>query len=101
MTGHSIPHQDLKQEMQAGQDLFKNHGLKLLTLSNGVLGCMTDSRHLLGFGHDFWSSVTPAVKAGLPHTVQHVLDGGVEGKFPTVLVSTLPQVMNSQGGAVA
>jgi hypothetical protein len=90
----SILCQDLKREMEAGRDLCKDHGLQLLTLSNAVLGSVTDSQHLLGLGHDLRSSVTPAVKAGLPCTVRHVLDGGVEGKFPTVLVSALPQVVN-------
>jgi hypothetical protein len=31
---------------------------------------------------------------GLPCTVRHVLNGGVEGKYTTVLMSALPQVVN-------
>jgi hypothetical protein len=53
-----------------------------------------DSHHILGLGHDLGSSVTPAVKVGLPCAVRHVLVGGVEGKYPTVFISTLPQVVN-------
>jgi hypothetical protein len=68
--------------------------LHSLTLSNAVLGGVTDSHHLLGLGDDLGSSVTPAVEVGLPGMVQHVFNGGVEGKYPTVLISALPQVVN-------
>jgi hypothetical protein len=85
---------DLTREMKAGRALCKTHGLHLLTLSNAVLGGVTDSHHIMGLGHDLGSSVTLAVKAGLPCTVRHVLNGGVEGKYPMVLISALPQVVN-------
>ena len=56
-------------------------------------GGATDACHLLGFGDDLSSPCIPSVEAGLHRTVGHIVDGGVEGRFPTVAKYSLPALV--------
>jgi hypothetical protein len=80
-------HLDLRKEMVASCEVIEKYGLFYLAVSNAVTRGASDAQHLLGFGSRLGSFVTPRVQAGLPCTVWHMLDGGMEGKLPTVLMS--------------
>ena len=73
-----------------GQSLFDSFDLRSLIVSDAGVGGATDGRHLLGFGQDLGSNVTPVVEPGLCLVLRHFLDGGVEGSFPVVPHATLP-----------
>ena len=51
---------------------------------------MTDGRHLLGFGLNLGSCITPMVERAPPLVLRHFLDGGVEDDFHSVSKSSLP-----------
>jgi hypothetical protein len=70
------------------------HGLRALVIGNAASGGATDVHHLLGFGTPLHLLVMPRVELGLPRLVRHVLDGGVEGSFPTVLQDSIPPLTN-------
>ena len=61
-----------------------------MVVADSAVGGVTDGRHIIGFGHDLGSCVTPTVERGLPLVLRHFLDGGVEGDFRVVSKSCLP-----------
>ena len=61
-------------------------------MGDAEAGGATDAQHLFGFGSDIGSPCLPVVEVGLHQTLRHVLDGGVEGRFPTVLKASIPQL---------
>jgi hypothetical protein len=65
-------------------------GLHPLVVGDAATGGATDTQHLLGLGDNLFSPCVPSVEVGLCWKVQNVLDGGVEGHFPTVTKSSLP-----------
>jgi hypothetical protein len=74
----------------AGGALLWDFGLQSLVIANSAVGGATDGRHLFGFGCKLGSLVTPMVETGLPRTLRHFLDGGVEGQFASVCKDSLP-----------
>ena len=76
--------------MAAGEALLQDFGLHLLIIANSAVGGATNGCHMLGFGRNLGSQVTPTVKTGLLHTLQHFLDRGVEGRFASVRKTLLP-----------
>jgi hypothetical protein len=74
----------------AGEALLRDFGLHLLIIADSAVGGATNGCHMLGFGRNLGSQVTPTAKAGLPRTLRHFLDGGVEGRFASVCKTLLP-----------
>ncbi len=77
-----------------GHRLLAEHGLRALVFGDAASGGVTDVHHLLGFGTHLHLLVMPRVEPGLPRLVQHMLGGGVEGSFPTVLQDSIPPLTN-------
>ncbi len=69
----------LSSALKAGYNLLESFRLAPLVVADLTVGGATDSQHLLGFGLDLGSSVTPSVEPGLQRTLHHFLDGGTEG----------------------
>jgi hypothetical protein len=74
----------------AGEALLQDFGLHLLIIADSAVGGATNGCHMLGFGCDLGSQVIPTVETGLPRTLRHFLDGGVEGRFASVRKNFLP-----------
>jgi hypothetical protein len=89
-----VSRQALLRASKAGHALFEEFDLKTLVIGDAASGGATDAQHLMGFWRDLGSVNPPPIEPGLPRTVRHVLDGGVEGPFPTVLKNTLPVLVN-------
>ncbi len=89
-----VSRQVLLRTSKAGHALFEEFDLKTLVIGDAGSGGATDAQHLMGFGCDLGLVNPLQVEPGLPRTVRHVLDGGVEGPFPTVLTNTLPVLVN-------
>jgi hypothetical protein len=73
-----------------GEALLDSFGFRSMVVADSAVGGVTDGRHLLGFGHNLGSSVTPTIELGLPLVLRHFLDGGIEGNFHSVLKASLP-----------
>jgi len=84
----------LQCSLKAGYDLLAAFTLCPLLVVDSASGGATDGQYLLGFGRELGPSVAPAVECGLPRTLRHVLDGGVEGHFRSVLKSAIPAVVS-------
>jgi hypothetical protein len=82
----------LQRHTRDGRALLTEFGLRLLIVGDAEAGGATDAQHLFGFGSDIGSPCLPVVEVGLHWTLHHVLDGGVEGRFPTVLKAAIPQL---------
>jgi hypothetical protein len=80
----------IQRAAAAGEALLRDFGLHLLIIANSAVGRATDGCHMLGFGRDLGSQVTPMVEAGLLRTLQHFLDGGAKGRFASVRKTSLP-----------
>jgi hypothetical protein len=80
--------------MKASHKLLVAFGLHPLVVADSASGGATNSQHFIGFGCDLGSLVTPSVESALPCTLQHVLDGGIEGCYPLVPKSSLPVLVN-------
>ena len=78
------------QRAREGQALLDSFGFRSMVVADSAVGGVTDGRHLLGFGHNLGSSVTPTIELGLPFVLRHFLDGGIEGDFRSVLKAGLP-----------
>ena len=89
-----VSRQALLRASKAGRALFKEFDLKTLVIGDAASGGVTDAQHLMGFGCNLGLVNPLQVEPGLPRTVRHVLDGGVEGPFPMVLKNTLPMSVN-------
>ncbi len=74
--------------------MLADHDLQALVIRDAASGGATDAHHLLGFGTRLHLLVVPRVEPGLPCSVLHVLDGGVEGRFPTVFQDSVPPLTN-------
>ena len=77
-----------------GEALLASCGFRSMVVADSVVGGVTDGRHLLGFGHNLGSSVTPTIELGLPLVLRHFLDGGIEGNFHSVLKASLPLLVS-------
>ncbi len=73
--------------------MFEEFGLRPLIIGNAALGGALDAQHLLLFGMDLSSPQIPTVESGLHCSIWHILDGGVEERFPTVLKSLIPALL--------
>ena len=93
-TRRSASRSFLQRSLKAGYDLLAEFTFRPLLVVDSASGGATDGQYLLGFGRDLGSSVAPAVGRGLPRTLRHVLDGGVEGRFRSVMKSSVPAVVS-------
>ncbi len=84
----------LQRAVRGGHVLCQDFDLVPLVVGDAATGGATDAQHFICFGRELTKRSTPVVEAGLRRTVRHVLDGGVEGHFPTVLKSALPELSN-------
>jgi hypothetical protein len=80
----------IKRAAAAREALLRDFGLHLLIIADSAVGGATDGCHMLGFGCNLGSQAAPMVKTGLPRTLRHFLDGGVEGRFASVRKTSLP-----------
>jgi hypothetical protein len=94
VTRCDVSRRDLRRSRLEGHRLLADHDLRALVIGDAAPGGPTDAHHLLGFGTRLHSLVVPRVEPGLPRLVQHVLDGGVEGRFPTVFQDSVPPLTN-------
>jgi hypothetical protein len=74
--------------------VLAEHNLCALVIGNAVSGGATDASHLLGFGTQLHSLIVLRVEPGLLRLVWHILDRGVEGRFPTVPQDSVPPLTN-------
>jgi len=80
----------IQRAAREGQALLDSFEFQSMAVADSAVGGVTDGPHLLGFGHNLGSCVTPMVERGLPLVLRHFLDGGVEGDFRSVSKSSLP-----------
>jgi hypothetical protein len=84
----------LQRVFKQGHELCMDHGLQPLVIGNAAAGGASDAQHFFGFGDDLSYACAPMVKPELQRTIQNMLDGGVEGWFPSVLQSAIPALDN-------
>ena len=92
VTRQGASRSTLQRHTRDGRALLTEFGLRPLVVGDAEAGGATDAQHLFGFGCDIGSPYLPVVEVGLHRTLRHVLDGGVEGRFPTVLKALIPQL---------
>ena len=92
VTRQGASRSTLQRHTRDGRALLTEFGLRPLVVGDAEAGGATDAQHLFGFGSDIGSPCLPVVEVGLHRTLRHVLDGGVEGCFPTVLKAAIPQL---------
>jgi hypothetical protein len=92
VTRQGASRSTLHRHTRDGRALLTEVGLRPLVVGDAEAGGATDVQHLFGFGSDIGSPCLPVVEVGLHWTLHHVLDGGVEGRFPTVLKAAIPQL---------
>jgi len=80
----------IQRATREGQALLDSFEFRSLVVADSAVGGVTDGRHLLGFGLNLGSCITPMVERGLPLVLRHFLDGGVKGDFRSVSKSSLP-----------
>ena len=61
----------LARALKSGYELLALFHFTPLLVANAAVGGATNSVHLLGFGADLGSQVTPFVEVGLPRTICH------------------------------
>ena len=92
VTRQGASRSTLQRHTRDSRALLTEFGLRPLVVGDVEAGGVTDAQHLFGFGSNIGSQCLPVVEVGLHRTLHHVLDGGVEGCFPTVLKSSIPQL---------
>ena len=53
----------------------------------------TDVKSLFSFSGSLDSSVVPEPKPDTQHTLKHYINGGVEGRFPTISSDEVPNIV--------
>ena len=88
---HGASRPAIQRATRKGQALLvDSFEFRSLVVADSAVGGVTDGRHLLGFGLNLGSCITPTVERGLPLVLRHFLDGGIEGDFHSVSKSSLP-----------
>ena len=80
--------------MRSGHQLLEEVNLHPWVITDSAVGRGTNGRHLLGFGSALGSPIPPTLEPGLPRTLWHFLDRGVDGRFPSILKATIPSLNN-------
>jgi len=80
----------IQRATREDQALLDSFEFRLLVVADSAVCGVMDGRHLLGFGLNLGSCITPTVERGLPLVLRHFLDGGVEDDFHSVSKSSLP-----------
>ena len=70
--------------------LCSTFSLSPVTMRDMQFGGATNARFLFGFGGSFDSSHLPTAHPDIQRSLRHFLDGGIEGCFPSVLLSEVP-----------
>jgi hypothetical protein len=78
----------------AGQEIFRELDLQVVIVADSAVGGTTDGRHIFGIGCNIVVTNSIMIEQGLPRVLCHYLDGGVDGRFPTVLKDSLPVIPN-------
>ncbi len=84
----------LQRCVKQGCKLCADYDLRPLVVGIAAAGRASDVQHFFDFGNNLLSAVAPVVEPGLWWTVQNILDGGVGGRFPSVLQETVPPLAN-------
>ncbi len=84
----------LKRATAEGHTLLQEYGLHPFVISDAATGGATDAQHVINLGNNLLSPSILVVEIGLHRTVRHIIDGGVEGWFPSVQWETLPALDN-------
>jgi hypothetical protein len=71
---------------KAVEQLLAELGLRLLMVGDSGVGGVNNGWHLLCFGSDLGSAITPMAEPDLHCTLHHFLDGGVYAWFPSVMI---------------
>ena len=100
VTRQGASRSTLQRHTRDGRALLTEFGLRPLVVGDAEAGGATDAQHLFGFGSDIGSSSLPVVEAGLHRTLRHILDGGVQGRFPTVLRASVPHLRGLSCGTM-
>jgi hypothetical protein len=90
---HGASQSALQHAARDNHMLFEEFCLHPLVIGNAASCSASDAQHLLRFVMDLPSHHIPTVELGLHCPIQHILDGGVEGWFPTVLKSLVPTLL--------
>jgi hypothetical protein len=90
----------LKRATADGHAVLLEHGLRPLVISDAATGGATDAQFVIGLGSDLSSLSMPVVEIGLQRTIRHIIDGGVEGRFPSVLREAIPLASDNPPRAV-
>jgi hypothetical protein len=74
--------------------MMREFNLRSLAVADSAVGGAADGRHTFGFGSDIGDAALLPPEPGLPHVLHHFLDGGADGRFPSILTSSLPVLFN-------
>jgi hypothetical protein len=74
--------------------MLREFNLWLLAVADLVVGGATDGPHTFEFGSNIGDAVLLTPEPGLPHILRHFLNGGVDGRVPSILTSSLPVLSN-------
>jgi hypothetical protein len=74
--------------------MLQEFNLWLLAVSDSAVGGATDGHHTFRFGSDIVDAAVLAPELGLPHVLHRFLNGGVDGRFSSILTSSLPVLSN-------
>jgi hypothetical protein len=69
-----------QKAMRSGHQLLEEVKLHPWVITDAAVGGGTNGRHLLGFGSALGSPIPPTLAPGLPPTLRHFLNGGVDGR---------------------
>jgi hypothetical protein len=76
------------------QRMLREFNLRSLAVADLAVGGATNGHHTFRFGSDIGDMALLAPKPGLPRILHHFLDGGIDGRFPSIPTSSLPVLSN-------
>jgi hypothetical protein len=68
--------------------MLREFNLRLLAVADLAVGGATNGRHTFGFGSNIGDAALLTPDPGLPRILCHFLDGGVDERFPSILMSS-------------
>ena len=83
----------LRKNRALAMEFLTRHGMRPISFRDSENGGATDACHVFGFGQDLGLDVVPTASNGLPLTLRHFLDGGVQvPKLSGVPRSSVPVI---------
>jgi hypothetical protein len=90
----SVSRSAIQRAAADGQRMLREFNLRLLAVADSAVGGATDGPHTFEFGSNIGDAALLTPEPGLPHVLRHFLDGGVDRRFPSILLSSLPVLSN-------